>query len=444
MGRRLFGTDGIRGTANTEPMTAETALALGKAAGRFFRRGDHAHRVVIGKDTRLSGYMLEPALTAGFTSAGMNVILTGPIPTPAVAFLTRSLRADLGVVISASHNPFEDNGIKLFGPDGYKLSDEIELEIEALMAADDRIGLAGAADLGRAQRIEDARGRYVESLKNSFPRHLTLQGLKIVVDAANGAAYSMAADLFWELGADVVRIGNQPNGFNINAACGSTAPEAMRAAVVEHNADLGVALDGDADRLVLADEQGRLVDGDQVLGMITQSWLKAGAVQGGGIAATIMSNLGLETFVRGLGLDFHRTKVGDRYVVEAMRVQGYNIGGEQSGHIILSDFATTGDGLMAALQVLAVLRSEDRPLSTAARIFEPVPQRLVNVKLTNPVDLESGAIARAIEAQRRRLGDNGRVVVRKSGTEPLLRIMVEAHDPALLDAVIDEIRGALH
>lgn len=443
MERRLFGTDGIRGTANVEPMTAETALALGKAAGRFFRRGEHTHRVVIGKDTRLSGYMLEPALTAGFISAGMNVILTGPMPTPAIAFLTRSLRADLGVVLSASHNPFQDNGIKLFGPDGYKLSDEIETEIERLMFAREANGLAAPAGLGRAQRIEDARGRYVESLKNSFPRHLTLQGLKIVVDAANGAAYHLAADLFWELGAEVIRIGNRPDGFNINAECGSTAPDAMRAAVLEHDAHLGVALDGDADRLVLADEAGRLIDGDQVLALIARDWLKAGRVTGGGIAATIMSNLGFERFAAGLGLTLHRTKVGDRYVVEAMRERGLNIGGEQSGHIILSDFATTGDGLLAALQVLAVLCQTGKPLSEVAHVFEPVPQKLVNVRLSGPVDLDGGKAGQAIAAQKARLGGNGRLVVRKSGTEPLVRIMVEAEDPALIESVIDEVRASL-
>ena len=359
--RRLFGTDGIRGTANREPMTALTALRVGEAAGRLFRRGTHRHRVVIGKDTRLSGYMLEPALTAGFVSAGMNVMLVGPLPTPAVAFLTRSLRADLGVMISASHNPFHDNGIKLFGPDGFKLSDAIEAEIEKAMEAAGSDGAAEPADLGRAQRIEDARGRYVENLKSSFPKGLTLEGLKIVVDAANGAAYRFA-DLFWELGADIVSLGVAPNGLNINDACGSTHPEALSRAVLEHRADVGIALDGDADRLVLIDEKGQQVDGDQVLAIIARSWQADGRLRNGAVVATIMSNLGLELFLGSLGLRLHRTKVGDRYVVEAMRQHDLNLGGEQSGHIILTDFATTGDGLLAALQILAVLRRAGRPL----------------------------------------------------------------------------------
>ncbi|HRY25816.1 MAG TPA: phosphoglucosamine mutase, partial [Geminicoccaceae bacterium] len=365
MQRRMFGTDGIRGTSNTHPMTAEVALALGRAAGGLFRRAGqhgrrHENRVVIGKDTRLSGYMIENALTAGFLSAGMRVMLTGPVPTPAVAFLTRSLRADLGVMVSASHNPYEDNGIKLFGPDGFKLSDALEAEIEARMEAMAADGEAPPDEIGRAMRYEDARGRYVENLKSSFPRGAELGGRKIVVDCANGSAYHIAPELFFELGAEVVGLGVQPNGRNINAGCGSTYPETIKAAVLEHKADLGIALDGDADRLILVDEQGQLVDGDQLLALIAQSWMADGRLRGDGVVATLMSNFGLEGFLRGLGLDLHRTRVGDRYVVERMREGGFNVGGEQSGHIVLSDFATTGDGLLAALQVLAVLCRSQR------------------------------------------------------------------------------------
>ncbi|MCS6779760.1 MAG: phosphoglucosamine mutase [Geminicoccaceae bacterium] len=443
MRRKLFGTDGIRGTANSEPMTAETALRLGLAAGRRFRRGDHRHRVVIGKDTRLSGYLLEPALTAGFVSAGMDVILTGPMPTPAVAFLTRSLRADLGVMISASHNPFADNGIKLFGPDGFKLSDEIEAEIEQLMDENGGLGRVGPAELGRAQRIEDARGRYLESLKSSFPKGLTLQGVKLVVDCANGAAYHLASDLFWELGAEVVRIGCQPNGLNINAGCGSTDTAALRRAVLDHRADLGLALDGDADRLVLLDERGELVDGDQILAMIAREWAAEGRLARPGIVATVMSNLGLERYLAGLGLGLERTRVGDRYVVEAMRAGGFNVGGEQSGHIVLTDLATTGDGLLAGLQVLAVLVRAGRPLSEVGRVFEPVPQRLRNVRTARPVDLADPTIAAAVAQARDRLDGHGRLLVRPSGTEPVIRVMVEAEDERLLDEVLTTISEAI-
>ncbi len=443
MVRRLFGTDGIRGTANVEPMTAETALRLGLAAGRRFRRGEHRHRVVIGKDTRLSGYMLEPALTAGFISAGMDVILTGPIPTPAVAFLTRSLRADLGVMISASHNPFADNGIKLFGPDGYKLSDEVELEIEALMAENGAAGRVSAAELGRAQRIEDARGRYLENLKSSFPKGLTLQGIKLVVDCAHGAAYHLAGDLFWELGAEVVRIGCQPNGFNINEGCGSTHPETLRAAVREHKAHLGIALDGDADRIVLMDERGELVDGDQILAMIAREWQREGRLARPGVVATVMSNLGLERFLASLGLSLERTRVGDRYVVEAMRAGGYNLGGEQSGHIVLADYATTGDGLLAGLQVLAVMARAGKPLSEIGRVFTPVPQQLRNVRTTRPVDLNDPALAAFLERERQRLDGHGRLLVRPSGTEPVIRVMVEAEDEALLHSVLANVTEAI-
>jgi phosphoglucosamine mutase len=440
MQRRLFGTDGIRGTANTHPMTAEVALRLGKTAGRLFRRGgDRPHRVVIGKDTRLSNYMLEPALQAGFASAGMEVLLLGPMPTPAVAFLTRSLRADVGVMVSASHNPFHDNGIKLFGPDGYKLSDGIEAEIEAAMDATDANGLAGPAELGRARRIDDARGRYVESLKSSFPKGLDLAGLRIVVDCANGAAYHIAPDLLWELGAEVVPLGTSPNGLNINEGCGSNHPEVLRERVLAERADLGIALDGDADRLVLCDERGVLVDGDQVLALVASSWLAEGRLRGGAVVATLMSNLGLETYLGGLGLRLLRTKVGDRYVVERMRADGCNVGGEQSGHVVLSDFATTGDGMLAALQVLAVVRQRGRPLSEAGRPFEPLPQRLRNVRTAGRVDLEAPGIARAIEAEGRRLAGRGRLLVRPSGTEPVVRVMVEADDEGLLGEVLDAV-----
>jgi phosphoglucosamine mutase len=432
MGRSLFGTDGIRGVANRHPMTADVALALGKAAGALFRRGDHRHRVVIGKDTRLSGYLLEPALTAGFISAGMDVMLTGPMPTPAVAFLTRSLRADIGVMISASHNPYHDNGIKLFGPDGHKLSDELEAEIERLIAANGSGGLAEPEALGRAQRIDDARGRYVESLKSSFPKGLGLDGLKIVVDAAHGAAYHIAPDLFWELGAEVIRLGTAPNGLNINQDCGSTHPEAVQAAVLQHGASLGVALDGDADRLVLIDEKGRVIDGDQVLATIAARWRAEGRLRGGAIAATLMSNLGLERFLAGHGLELRRTAVGDRYVVERMRADGLNVGGEQSGHIVLADYATTGDGLLAALQVLAVMVQAGRPISEVARPFTPLPQRLENIRTAHKVDLNAPELARALDRERRRLKGRGRLLVRPSGTEPMIRIMVEADDEALL------------
>jgi phosphoglucosamine mutase len=443
MERRLFGTDGIRGTANREPMTAETALALGMAAGRRFRRGDHRHRVVIGKDTRLSGYLLEPALTAGFIAAGMDVMLVGPMPTPAVAFLTRSLRADLGVMVSASHNPFADNGIKLFGPDGFKLSDEIEAEIEQLMAEGPELGRAAPAELGRAQRLDDARGRYIESLKSAFPKGLSLQGIRLVVDCAHGAAYHLAADLFWELGAEVVKIGCQPNGLNINEGCGSTHPEALKATVLERRADLGIGLDGDADRIVLLDERGQLVDGDQILALIAREWQAEGRLARPGIVATVMSNLGLERYLSGLGLGLERTRVGDRYVVEAMRAGGYNVGGEQSGHIVLTDLATTGDGLLAGLQVLAAMARAGRPLSEVARLFEPVPQRLRNVRTERRVDLAAPRLQALIGRERARLDGRGRVLVRASGTEPVIRVMVEAEDEKLLDDVLASVAGAI-
>ena len=441
--RRLFGTDGVRGTANQPPMTAETALRLGLAAGRHFTRGDHRHRVVIGKDTRLSGYMLEPALTAGFIAMGMDVTLLGPLPTPGVAMLTRSLRADLGVMISASHNPYQDNGIKLFGPDGYKLSDEIELAIEEGMLGPSEAGLASPERLGRAVRLEGARGRYMEALKASLPRGLSLDGLKIVIDCANGAAYGVAPKVLWELGAEVIELGANPNGFNINARCGSTAPETMCAAVIEHGADLGIALDGDADRIVLADERGALIDGDQMLALLAQSWRVRDLLRGDGVVATTMSNLGLERYLESQGLRLHRTQVGDRYVVEHMRRSGHNLGGEQSGHIIMTDFATTGDGLLAGLQVLAVMRGQDRPLSAFGRVFTPLPQRLRNCRLNGGQPLIEPSVQRCIEAAELRLGGRGRLLVRASGTEPLVRVMVEADDEALLDEVLSEVSGTI-
>ncbi|GBD43754.1 Phosphoglucosamine mutase [bacterium HR40] len=444
MRRRLFGTDGIRGKANRFPMTAEVALALGRAAGAIFRRGQPPHRVVIGKDTRLSGYMLEPALTAGFISAGMDVILVGPMPTPAVAFLTRSLRCDLGVVISASHNPFDDNGIKLFGPDGYKLSDDKEAEIEAAMAELGNDGQVAPEELGRARRFEDARGRYIENLKASFPRELDLSGLRIVVDCANGAAYHIAPELFFELGAEVEAIGTHPDGFNINRGCGSTAPETLRERVLARGADLGIALDGDADRLVLVDEKGHFVDGDHMLALIAADWQARGRLSRPQVVATVMSNLGLERYLASRGLTLVRTRVGDRYVVETMRELGCNLGGEQSGHIVLGDYATTGDGLLAALQLLAVLRTSSRPLSELARVFEPVPQKLRNIRIDRPLDLELPALRAARAEAERLLGSRGRLLVRASGTEPVVRVMVEADDEALLDRALDLVCTAIN
>lgn len=437
--RRLFGTDGIRGRANVAPMTAETALRLGQAAGLLFTRGAHRHRVIIGKDTRLSGYMLEPALTAGFIGAGMDVTLAGPLPTPAIAMLTRSLRADLGVVISASHNPFEDNGIKLFGPDGSKLSDETEIEIEALMGQDLSDRLAGASELGRAMRLVDAGGRYVESAKSSLPRGLRLDGLRVVLDCANGAAYKVAPAALWELGAEVITLGVSPNGVNINHECGSTAPAVLSAAVMKHGADLGIALDGDADRVILADEHGMIIDGDQVLALIARTFQADGRLSRPAVVATVMSNLGLERYLGGLGLALHRTSVGDRYVAEQMRAHGINLGGEQSGHVILSDFATTGDGLIAALQVLAVLVREGRPASEVCRLFTPLPQRLRNVRFEGTTPLQAPSVIAAAAAAEARLAGTGRLLLRASGTEPLIRVMAEAEDEVVVMAVVDEL-----
>ena len=443
MTRKLFGTDGIRGTANTEPMTAETGLRVGMAAGIHFMRGNHRHRVVIGKDTRLSGYMLEPALCAGFVAAGMDPILVGPMPTPAVAMLTRSLRADLGVMISASHNPYMDNGIKLFGPDGFKLSDRVEGEIEARMAQDLANQLAGPADLGRALRLDDAEGRYNEFVKRAFPRGVTLEGLKIVVDCANGAAYKVAPKVLWELGADVIPIGTAPDGFNINQGCGSTDPEFMCAQVVAHGAGLGIALDGDADRLLIADENGAIIDGDQIMGAIAASWAAEGRLKGGGLVATVMSNLALERYLTQLGLKLERTQVGDRYVVEAMRRGDFNLGGEQSGHIILSDYSTTGDGLLAALQLLAVIVREQKPASEVCRVFQPMPQLLRSVGINGRDPLGDGAVKKAIQDGEGRLAESGRLLIRKSGTEPLIRVMAEGEDAGLIGSVVDNIVGEI-
>jgi phosphoglucosamine mutase len=441
MGRKFFGTDGIRGRTNVAPMTADTAMRVGQAAGAFFLRGDHRHRVVIGKDTRLSGYMMESAMVAGFTSVGMDVILVGPMPTPAVAMLTKELRADLGVMISASHNPFADNGIKLFGPDGYKLSDAAEMEIERLMT--EPAVLIDAPKIGRAKRIDDARGRYIHFAKSTFPDHLRLDGLKVVVDCANGAAYHVAPEALWELGAEVVALGTKPNGTNINDGCGSTSPEVLRETVVASGANLGLALDGDADRLIVVDENGKLVDGDQLMALIALSQKARGTLRGDGIVATVMSNLGLERKLREDGLALHRTAVGDRYVLEAMRELGCNVGGEQSGHIILSDHATTGDGLVAGLQVLAALVESEKPASEVLHMFEPVPQLLKNVRFNGGQPLEADQVKAAIAGAESELGDRGRLVIRKSGTEPLIRVMAEGDDPALVERVVDDICEAV-
>jgi phosphoglucosamine mutase len=443
--RAYFGTDGIRGQANRHPMTAEVALRVGLAAGKMFRSGgDRRHLVVIGKDTRLSGYMIEPALVAGFTSVGMDVRLFGPLPTPGVAMMTRSMRADLGVMISASHNNFADNGIKLFGPDGYKLSDEMESRIEALMDEGLQEGLAEPTELGRVLRVDDAQARYVEIVKATFPRRLSLNGLRVVIDCANGAAYRVAPTALYELGAEVKEVGVSPNGFNINEDCGSTAPKAMSRAVREYRADIGIALDGDADRLVICDEKGQVVDGDQIMAIIAAAWAERGFLKGGGVVATVMSNLGLERFLSGHGLTLERTAVGDRYVMAKMREGGFNLGGEQSGHVILSDFSTTGDGLIAALQVLAVLVATGKPMSALARQFEPVPQKLENVRFaTGAKPLEATQVKAAIAEGEARLNSSGRLVVRASGTEPLIRVMAEGDDPKLVAQVVREIATAV-
>lgn len=437
--RRLFGTDGIRGTANTEPMSAEMALKLGQAAGLLFMRGAHRHRVLIGKDTRLSGYMLEPALVAGFVAAGMDVALVGPLPTPAIAMLARNLRCDMGVMISASHNTFEDNGIKLFGPDGYKLSDETEAEIEALMADGLADRMAAPTRLGRAQRLDDAGGRYIEAAKATFPRGMRLNGLKIVVDCANGAAYRVAPALLWELGAEVIPLGVAPDGFNINRDCGSTVPQLMQREVRRQGAHLGIALDGDADRVIISDEHGNLVDGDQILALIARAWQDAGQLRGGAVVATVMSNLGLERYLARRGLALHRTRVGDRYVMEKMRADGFNLGGEQSGHMILADYATTGDGLLAALQVLAVLVQRDQPASEVCTVFPTLPQKLRSVRFTGASPLDMPRVVAAVAAAQASLAGQGRLLIRKSGTEPVIRVMAEAEDEGLVERVVGEL-----
>jgi phosphoglucosamine mutase len=441
MGRKYFGTDGIRGRTNVSPMTADIAMKVGQAAGAYFLRGDHRHRVVIGKDTRLSGYMMESAMVAGFTSVGMDVVLLGPMPTPAVAMLTKELRADLGVMISASHNPFADNGIKLFGPDGYKLSDKAEMAIERLMEQD--VALIDAPKIGRAKRIDDARGRYIHFAKSTFPDHLRLDGLKVVVDCANGAAYQVAPDALWELGAEVIALGTKPNGLNINDGCGSTSPDVLKETVVASGADLGLALDGDADRLIVVDEKGEMVDGDQLMALIALSQHRQGALRGGGIVATVMSNLGLERKLVSQGLDMHRTAVGDRYVLEAMRDMGRNVGGEQSGHIILSDHATTGDGLVAGLQILAEIVDQGRPASELLHVFEPVPQLLKNVRFNGGAPLDQDKVKAVIAGAESELGGRGRLVIRKSGTEPLIRVMAEGDDPAMVERLVDRICEAV-
>lgn len=442
MARKYFGTDGIRGRANGT-ITPELALKVGQAAGLIFRRGDHRHRVLIGKDTRLSGYMIETALVAGFTSVGMDVFQTGPMPTPAVAMLTRSMRADLGVMISASHNPYDDNGIKLFGPDGFKLSDEVELKIEELVDSELVKRLAKSADLGRARRIDDGQGRYVEFAKRTLPRNLSLDGLRVVVDCANGAAYRVAPQALWELGAEVISLGVEPDGFNINRECGSTEPAPLCRKVKEMRADIGIALDGDGDRVLIADERGQIVDGDQLLAVIAESWKADGRLAKPGVVATVMSNLGLERYLEKSGLSLARTPVGDRYVLEHMRAHGFNVGGESSGHIILSDHTTTGDGLLTALQVLAVVKKQQQPVSKVCHRFDPLPQVLKNVRYASGKPLENAKVRSAIEDAQARLDGHGRLIVRSSGTEPVIRVMGEGDDKMLVEEVVDGVVDAL-
>jgi phosphoglucosamine mutase len=443
MSRKYFGTDGIRGKANAGAMAPDVVMRVGMAAGQLHRRGGHRHRVVIGKDTRLSGYMIEQALTAGLLSAGMDVFLLGPVPTPAVAMLTRSMRADLGVMISASHNPYHDNGIKIFGPDGYKLSDEQELKIEALIDEPASLKPAASADIGRAKRIEDAGARYIEFAKRTYPGEGSLDGLRIVIDCANGAAYKTANTALWELGAEIIELGVDPNGTNINDKVGSTAPQAMSERVRELRADIGIALDGDADRVIIADEKGNVIDGDQIMALISTSWAKRDQLKGGGLVATIMSNLGLERYLESQKLKLARTKVGDRYVVEHMRAHGFNVGGEQSGHIVMSDYATTGDGLLAALQVVAEVARQGKPVSEVCNLFTPLPQVLKNVKFKSGKPLEDPAVVKAITAMEQKLGNSGRLVIRPSGTEPLIRVMAEADDDHLVHQVVDELCGVI-
>ncbi len=443
MARKYFGTDGVRGRANQGSMSPDVVMKIGMAVGQLYRRGGHRHRVVIGKDTRLSGYMIEQALTAGLLSSGMDVFLLGPVPTPAVAMLTRSMRADLGIMISASHNAYFDNGIKIFGPDGYKLSDEQELAIEALVDDPKQFTPAASAEIGRAKRIEDAGARYIEFAKRTYPGGSNLDGMRIVIDTANGAAYKTAPTALWELGAEIIEIGVDPNGTNINEKCGSTAPEVMCSKVRELRADIGIALDGDADRVIICDEKGSVIDGDQIMALVASSWAKRQELKGGGLVATIMSNLGLERFMQGQGLSLARTKVGDRYVVAHMRAHGFNVGGEQSGHIVLSDYATTGDGLLAALQVMSVVAERGKPVSEVCRLFDPLPQILKNVKFKDGKPLENAHVVTAIASAEKRLGNQGRLVIRPSGTEPLIRVMAEGEDPQLVQQIVDELCGVI-
>ena len=443
MSRKLFGTDGVRGKANSYPMTAEIALKLGAAAGRYFRKdGLNRHRVVIGKDTRLSGYMLENALTAGLTSTGMNVLLLGPVPTPAVGLLTHSMRADLGIMISASHNPHHDNGIKFFGPDGFKLSDEAEIEIEAMLEGEVRP--AQPHNIGRAKRIDDGRGRYIEYAKTTFPGKRRLTGMKIVVDCANGAAYKAAPEVLWELGAEVIPVGVSPNGFNINEGCGSTNTQTAAETIVQHGADVGICLDGDADRVMILDENGQVADGDQIMALLATSWAESGKLAGDTLVATVMSNLGLERYLSGKGINLHRTAVGDRYVVEAMRAGGFNLGGEQSGHIVMTDYGTTGDGLVAGLQFLSEMAHREIPASELVKSFERCPQLLKNVRFETGQDpRETKSVKAAIAEGESRIKANGRLLIRASGTEPLIRVMGESEDEVLLNDVVDSIVDAI-
>ncbi|MDE2444663.1 MAG: phosphoglucosamine mutase [Alphaproteobacteria bacterium] len=443
MARKYFGTDGVRGKANAGAMTPDVVMRIGMAAGQLHKRGGHKHRVVIGKDTRLSGYMIEQALTAGLLASGMDVFLFGPAPTPAVAMLTRSMRADLGVMISASHNPYYDNGIKFFGPDGYKLSDEQELAIEELIESPAKITLASSDNIGRAKRIEDAKARYVEFAKRTYVGDAGLEGLRIVIDTANGAAYQTAPPALWELGAEIIQIGDQPNGTNINAKCGSTHPETMCQKVRETRADIGIALDGDADRVIICDQNGNVIDGDQIMALVASSFAARGALRGGGLVATIMSNLGLERFMQTQGLTLARTKVGDRYVVEHMRAHGFNVGGEQSGHIVMSDYATTGDGLLAALQVLGEVVRQGKPVSEVCKMFDPLPQVLKNVKFSGGKPLEQQQVQAAIKDAEAMLGKTGRLVIRPSGTEPLIRVMAEGEDAGLVQKIVDDLCGVI-
>ncbi len=439
MARKYFGTDGVRGTANSGAMMPDMVMRVGQAAGQLYRNGTHRHRVVIGKDTRLSGYMIEQALTAGLLSAGMDVFLFGPVPTPAVAMLTRSMRADLGIMISASHNPYQDNGIKIFGPDGYKLSDETELIIENLMDNPDQIEVAPPREIGRAMRIEDSGARYIEFAKRTYPGESNLDGLRIVVDTANGASYKVAPTALWELGAEVIVVGNEPNGTNINDKCGSTHPGMISEKVKAVRADIGIALDGDADRVIIVDERGQVIDGDQIMALITTAWARRGQLKGGGLVATVMSNLGLERYLASQNLNLARTKVGDRYVVEHMRQHGFNIGGEQSGHIVMSDYATTGDGLLAALQVLSEVVRQGKPVSEVCDLFTPMPQVLKNVRFRGDNPLDDNKVKAAIAEVENRLGNSGRLVIRPSGTEPLIRVMAEAEDEKLVNTVVEDL-----